>query len=84
MTFGYFKEKFEGKKLINQNLLILDKIGEGSFWSVFLVERIEEIDKDNEKYNYTGQRHHSLAYAYYANNYDLQIVSKFSPQVYDI
>ena len=46
MTFGYFKEKFEGKKLINQNLLILDKIGEGSFWSVFLVERIEEIDKD--------------------------------------
>ena len=44
----------------------------------------EEIDKDSEKYNYTGQSHHSLAYAYYTNNYDLKIVSNCSPQVYDI
>ena len=44
----------------------------------------EEIDKDSEKYNYIGQSHHSLAYAYYANNYDLRIVSNCSPQVYDI
>ena len=27
---------------------------------------------------------HSLAYAYYTNTYDRQIVSKCSPQVYDI
>ena len=44
----------------------------------------EEIDKDSEKYNYTGQSHHSLAYAYYTNNYDLNIVSHCSPHVYDI
>ena len=34
----------------------------------------EEIDKYIEKYNYTGQSHHNLAYAYYTNNYDLKIV----------
>ena len=44
----------------------------------------EDIDKASEKYNYTGQSHHSLAYAYYTNNYDLKIVSYCSPQVYDI
>ena len=44
----------------------------------------EDIDKASEKYNYTGQSHHSLAYAYYTNNYDLKIVSNCSPQVYDI
>ena len=44
----------------------------------------EGIDKDNERYNYTGQNHHSLAYAYYTNNYDVKIVSNCSPQVYDI
>lgn len=44
----------------------------------------EDIDKDSERYNYTGQNHHSLAYAYYTNNYDLNIVSNCSPQVYDI
>ena len=44
----------------------------------------EEIHKDSEKYNYTGQSHHNLAYAYHTNNYDLKIVSNCSPQVYDI
>jgi hypothetical protein len=47
MTFEYFKEKIEGKKIINQNFLILSKIGEGSFWSVFKVERIEDIDSNS-------------------------------------
>ena len=42
------------------------------------------IDKEAEKYNYTGQTHHSLAYAYYTNNYDVKIVSNCSPQIYDI
>ena len=44
----------------------------------------EKIDKDSEKYNYTRQSHHSLAHAYYTNNYSLKIVSNCSPQVYDI
>ena len=44
----------------------------------------EKNDKDSEKYNYTGQSHHSLAHAYYTNNYSLKIVSNCSPQVYDI
>ena len=44
----------------------------------------EDIDKDIEKYNYFRRSHHSLAYAYYTNNYDLKIVSNCSPQVYDI
>ena len=39
----------------------------------------EKIDKDSEKYNYTGQSHHSLAHAYYTNNYDLETVSNCSP-----
>jgi len=39
MTYGYEKEKINGKKLINGNFEILEKIGEGSFWSVFKVER---------------------------------------------
>ena len=36
------------------------------------------------KYTYTGQSTHALAYAYYTNNYGRQVVSKCSPQVYDI
>ena len=44
----------------------------------------EEIDKDSEQYNYTGQSHHILAHAYYTNNYDKTIVSNCSPEVYDI
>lgn len=39
MTYGYEKEKVNGKKLINGNFEILEKIGEGSFWTVFKVER---------------------------------------------
>ena len=42
------------------------------------------ITKEHETYKYTGQSLYSLAYAYYANNYDLNIISKCSPQVYDI
>ena len=42
------------------------------------------IIKEEDKYKYTGQSIHSLAYAYYTNNYDRQIVSKCSPQVHDI
>ena len=43
-----------------------------------------DITKEQDKYKYTGQSIHSLAYAYYTNNYDRQIVSKCSPQVHDI
>ena len=43
-----------------------------------------DITKEQDKYRYTGQSIHSLAYAYYTNNYDRQIVSKCSPQVHDI
>ena len=43
-----------------------------------------DIIKEEDKYKYTGQSIHSLAYAYYTNNYDRQIVSKCSPQVHDI
>ena len=35
-------------------------------------------------YIYIGQSIHSLAYAYYTNNYDRQIVSTCSPQVHGI
>ena len=44
----------------------------------------QDVNKDSEKYNYTGQSHHSLAYSYYTNNFDTQILSNCSPQVYDI
>ena len=40
--------------------------------------------KKKQKYKYNGQSIHSLAYGYCTNNYDRQIVSKCSPQVYDI
>ena len=43
-----------------------------------------DIAKEQDTYKYNGQSIHSLAYAYYTNNYDRQIVSKCSPQVYDI
>ena len=42
------------------------------------------ITNDAEKYVYTGQSLHGLAYAYYTNNYDRKITSNCSPQVYDI
>ena len=41
------------------------------------------ITKEQERYKYTGQSLYSLAYAHYTNNYDLNIISKCSPQVYD-
>ena len=43
-----------------------------------------DITKEQDKYRYTGQSIHSLAYAYYTNNYDRQIVSKCSPEVHGI
>ena len=42
-----------------------------------------DIAKEQGQYKYTGQSLHSLAHAYYTNNYDKQM-SKCSPQVYDI
>ena len=42
------------------------------------------IGTDPEKYNYTGQSHHSLAYQYFTNNYDKNILSVCSPQSYEI
>ena len=42
------------------------------------------ITKQQDTYTYNGQSIHLLTYAYYTNNYDRQIVSKCSPQVYDI
>ena len=42
------------------------------------------IKKEEHKYNYRGQTPHGLAYEYYTNNYDKQILSKCSPQIYDI
>ena len=44
----------------------------------------EKIEKDAEKYNYTGQSHHSLAYQYFTNNYDENILSVCSPQSYEL
>ena len=46
MTFEYFKEKINGEKIINQNFLLKNKIGEGSFWSTFKVERNTDIEKN--------------------------------------
>ena len=44
----------------------------------------EGMVKATDKYVYSGQSHHSLAYAYYTNNYDKKIISICSPQLYDI
>lgn len=44
----------------------------------------KNIKKDTEKYIYKGQSIHSVAYSYYANNYDKNITSSLSPQLYDI
>ena len=43
-----------------------------------------DIIKEQDKYKYNGQSIHSLAYAFYTNNYDRQIISKCSPQIHDI
>ena len=43
-----------------------------------------DIAKEQETYQHTGQSLHSLAHAYYTDNCDKQIMSKCSPQVYDI
>ena len=43
-----------------------------------------EIKNDSHKYNYTGQSPHSLAYQYFTNNCDKNIVSYCSPQLYNI
>ena len=48
MTYEYFKEKIKGKKIINQIFSIEEKIGEGSFWTVFKVERNTETSDHNE------------------------------------
>ena len=42
------------------------------------------ISKDKDKYTYTGQPLHSLAYEYYMNNYDNRIESSMSPQLFEI
>lgn len=39
MTYGYEKEKINGRKIVNGNFEIIDKVGEGSFWTVYKVER---------------------------------------------
>ena len=39
LTIGYYKEKKEDKKIINEIYEIFEKLGQGSFWSVFKVER---------------------------------------------
>jgi hypothetical protein len=44
----------------------------------------ENIEKDSDKYNYTGQSHHRLAYQYFTHNYDRSILSYCTPQIYDI
>jgi len=44
----------------------------------------EEIKNDSHRYNYTGQHHHNLAHQYFTNNYDKNILSYCSPQLYDI
>ena len=43
-----------------------------------------KIEDNNLKYNYTGQSIHRLAYQYFTNNYDKNILSHCSPQLYDI
>ena len=43
-----------------------------------------DIIKEQDKYKYNGQSIHSLAYAFYTNNYDRKIISKCSPQIHDI
>ena len=44
----------------------------------------KSIEKDINKYIYNGQRHHNLAYEYDTNNFDKNISSNCSPQLYEI
>ena len=39
MSYMYDKEKINGRKIINGNFEIIDRVGEGSFWTVYKVER---------------------------------------------
>lgn len=43
-----------------------------------------DIANEHDNYKHTGQAVHSLAYAYYNNTNDRQVVSKCSPRVYVI
>lgn len=49
MTYGYEKEKINGDKIINGNFRIIKKIGEGSFWHVYTVERDLSNDIEENK-----------------------------------
>lgn len=50
-TIGYYKEKKEDKKFINEIYEIFEKLGQGSFWSVFKVERnfLDENENKSDK-----------------------------------
>ena len=49
MSYGYDKEKVNGRKIVNGNFEILDKLGEGSFWTVYKVERSVMDESINQK-----------------------------------
>jgi len=49
MTYGYDKEKLNGKKIVNGNFEILEKLGEGTFWTVYKVERSVINESINNK-----------------------------------
>ena len=52
ITYGYEKEKINGNKIINGIFQIIEKIGQGSFWSVFKVERNVTNDLIEDKKYY--------------------------------
>ncbi len=49
MSYGYEKEKENGRKIVNGNFEVIDKIGEGSFWKVYKVERSVFDESNNHR-----------------------------------
>lgn len=49
ISYGYQKEKIYGKKFVNGNFEIIEKLGEGSFWNVYKVERSVNDENINHK-----------------------------------
>jgi len=64
--------------------IIIDENGDYQDVESAINEFNKTIKKEEHKYIYRGQTPHGLAYEYYTNNYDKQILSKCSPQIYDI
>jgi len=67
-----------------QGAITIDGVENYDGVEIMMETLTSDVIKEQGKYKYNGQSMQSLAYAYYTDNFDRQIVSNCSPQVYDI